>query len=53
MTELLTATATLAPFAFMFAVAAHTPRTAEGKRVGTRSRSFTKDVRSFFGLAAY
>lgn len=53
MTELLTTAATLAPFAFVFAVAAHTPRDSKGKRVNTRARSFTKDVRSFLGLSAY
>lgn len=53
MTELLTTFATLAPFVFVFAVAAHTPRDSQGKRVNCRSRSFTKDVRSFVGLSAY
>ncbi len=53
MTELLTTAATLAPFAFVFAVAAHTPRTADGHRVSRFRRSFGQDVRSFLGLAAY
>ena len=53
MTELLTTAATLAPFTFVFAVAAHQPRTADGKRVSIRGRTFGRDVRSFLGLAAY
>jgi len=53
MTDLLTAAATLAPFAFVFAVAAHTPRDSKGNPVPSRTRYFTKDVRSFLGLSAY
>jgi len=53
MTDLLTAAATLAPFVFVFAVAAHTPRDSQGKRVNCRARYFTKDVRSFLGFSAY
>lgn len=53
MTDLLTAAATLAPFMFVFAVAAHTPRDSQGHRVSRFRRSFTSDVRSFLGGPAY
>lgn len=53
MTELLTAFATVLPFAFVVAVGVHTPRDSKGTPVRPRGRTFSKDVCSFLGFATY
>ena len=53
MTELLTALTVLLPTALTFAVAAHSPRDAQGNPVTRGRRTFTGDLRSFLRLATY
>lgn len=51
--DLLTALAIFTPLAFTAAVATHVPHDSKGQVVRLRARTFSKDVRSFLGFAAY